>query len=401
MSASYRLFGAETSAFSTKLRSFMRYKGLEHEWVARTQETEEALQEASRFTTLPVLVTASGFAVHDTTPTMEALEADSPEPQATPEDKVCAFLSVVLEDYADIWLSKAVMQYRWGRKKDRKAAAARAIDEYFVSQAPDNRKELEEQSIERMESSFAKMGLENDVGAAVEKSFKRFVKLLNAHLEKHLYIFGGRPSFADFGIAAQIGQLLKDPTSATIIEKDGQFIKAWVDMMDNPKPGGPFEAFDALEETLKPLFKKEIAVTFLPWGAANLEASLAREEEVVVLAGRDELKHAPLKSAARSFKDTRRKFSAQDDESDLIAFLDAVGATQYLRRPERVRAEGEDGDGDDGNRRRGRRGRRRGGRNRRNDRQDAQSGDNGAETVSDAQGSDDGQASSDADTENA
>ena len=72
---SYRLFGAETSAYSTKMRSYLRYKGVAFDWTPRTQETEEELQRLARFPTLPILVTSSGFAVHDTTPMMEALEA--------------------------------------------------------------------------------------------------------------------------------------------------------------------------------------------------------------------------------------------------------------------------------------------------------------------------------------
>ena len=69
---SYRLFGAETSAYSTKMRSYLKYKAFAFDWVPRTLETEDELKRVSRFGTLPVLVTSSGFAVHDTTPMMEA-----------------------------------------------------------------------------------------------------------------------------------------------------------------------------------------------------------------------------------------------------------------------------------------------------------------------------------------
>lgn len=368
MSAGFRLFGAETSAFSTKMRSYLRYKGMEHEWIARTAETESALNEAARFKTLPVLVTSSGYAVHDTTPTIEALETDNPEPEIIPTDPACAFLAVVLEDYADLWLSKAVVQYRWGRKKDQKDAAARAIREYYGDNPPKNRKELEKLSIERMVARMPLVGLDKEMGGVVEKSFKRFVKLLNAHLEKHLYIFGGRPSIADFGIAAQMGQLLMDPTPAKIIEKEGPFIKAWVEFMDDPKPGGPFDPLEDVQDTLEPLFSKEVAETFLPWAAANLEASMAREDLVKATIGKDEISHAPMKSAARSFRDTRRKFAMaleRDGAEELLHFLDDAKAESWLRRPARDEPNDES-DAESGgsgakrsSRRRGRRGGRR------------------------------------------
>ncbi len=371
MSASYRLFGAETSAFSIKLRSYMRYKGLPHEWLVRTSENESTLKDVSRFATLPVLVTAGGFAVHDTTPTIEALEADSPTPETIPEDAICAFLAAVMEDYADLWLSKAVMQYRWGRKKDQKDAAARALDEYFVGEEkPENRKEMIQESIDRMATLFPSMGLNAEMGSVVEKSFKRFVKLLNSHLEKRLYIFGGRPSIADFGLAAQLGQLLKDPTPAKIIEKDAPFVKAWCEFMDDPKPNGPFEPLADLMETLGPIFKKEIGVTFLPWAAANLEASLSRKDEVTVTFGKEEVTHAPLRSAARSFKDVRRKFSGRDDEEALVSLVEELGIAAYLRRPERPKRERDD----ENNGRGRRRGRRRPNRNNKPDQDGAEAG---------------------------
>ena len=31
----YRIFGAEISPYSVKVRSYFRYKGIEHEWIVR------------------------------------------------------------------------------------------------------------------------------------------------------------------------------------------------------------------------------------------------------------------------------------------------------------------------------------------------------------------------------
>jgi glutathione S-transferase len=336
MSGSYRLFGSETSAYSTKMRSYLRYKGVEHEWRPRTQESEAELKSLAKFSTLPVLVTASGFAVHDTTPMIEALEADSPEPSATPADPALAFLACVLEEYADAWLAKAAYHYRWTRKKDQRLAAQRAIEDYYVTTPPDDRKAAEDGAIVRMLDQLRVMGLEGELGAVTERSFKRFVKLLDDHLRKHLYLFGGRPSIADFAIAGQLIQMLKDPTPAKIVEKDGEFVMKWCEFLADPKPGGPFESFDDLKETLAPIFESELAACFLPWAAENLESSLAGHETFTVTFGKDELTLAPLKSAARSFRELRRKFVTGQTVEALKAFTDATGATIYLLRPQMV-----------------------------------------------------------------
>lgn len=331
----YRLFGAETSAYSTKMRSYLTYKGFAFDWAPRTQESEDELRRVSRFGTLPVLVTASGFAVHDTTPMMEALEADSPEPSATPADAATSFLACVLEEYADVWLAKAAFHYRWTRKKDQRLAAQRSIEEYYPSGAPGDRKATEDLAIETMTAQLKTMQLEGDLGPVVEKSFKKFIKLLDDHLRKHLFIFGDRPSIADFAIAGQLIQMLKDPTPAKIIEKDGEFVAKWCEFMSAPTASGPFAALDDLKETLAPLFADDLAAFFLPWAAENLENSLAGNETFSVALGKDALQLAPLRSAARSFRELRRKFVTGQTIEALKAFTDQTGSTAFLLRPAR------------------------------------------------------------------
>jgi glutathione S-transferase len=330
----YRLFGAETSAYSTKMRSYLRYKGVEHEWRPRTAESEEEFSKLARFPTLPVLVTAGGFAVHDTTPMMEALEADQPEPSATPADPVIGFLACVLEEYADSWLAKAVFHYRWTRKKDQRLAAQRAIEEYYTAGAPDDRKALEDAAIVRMLGELKSMGLEGDLGPQIEKSFKRFVKLLDDHLRRHLFLFGGRPSIADFAIAGQLIQLMKDPTPAKIIEKDGEFVAKWCEFMAEPKASGPYEPLENLIDTLSPIFASELAAGFLPWAAENLESSLASKENFELTLGKDVIQLIPLRSSARSFRELRRKFVAGQQIEALKAFTDATETTAFLLRPQ-------------------------------------------------------------------
>ena len=334
MSGNYRLFGAESSAYSTKIRSFLRYKGVAFDWTPRTAETEADLQAASRFSTLPVLVTASGYAVHDTTPMMEALDADSPDPTITPEDPALAFLTSVLEEYADTWLAKAAYQFRWSRKKDQKLAAQRAIDEYYGENAPENRKELEAAAIERMSAELKAVGLDGELGGQVEKSFKKFLKALNDHLRKHLYLFGGTPTMADFAIGGQLIQMMKDPTPARMIEKDAEFVAKWCEFLDDPKAGGPFESLEELAPTLAPLFEQDLSAFFLPWAAENLESSLAGSDTFEVTLNKETLTLAPLRSAARSFRELRRKFVKAQEVEALKAFTDAAGATQFLLRPQ-------------------------------------------------------------------
>ena len=106
--------------------------------------------------------------------------------------------------------------------------------------------------------------------------------------------------------------------------------------MAAPTATGPFAALDDLKETLAPIFKDDLGVFFLRWAAENLESSLAGAETFTVTLGKDDVALVPLRSAARSFRELRRKFVGAQAIEALKAFTDGSATTTYLLRPQRV-----------------------------------------------------------------
>ena len=92
--SAYRLFGAETSPYSLKVRAFLRYKGIAFEWITRSRETETDFRALSRIATVPLLVSPDRPVSQESTRMLFALEAAQPEPSATPEDPALAALSL-------------------------------------------------------------------------------------------------------------------------------------------------------------------------------------------------------------------------------------------------------------------------------------------------------------------
>ena len=76
MTAPFRLYGAELSPYSLKVRSYLRYKGIEFEWLARTNARQEEFQRYAKLPLIPVLVDADENALQDSTPIIEKLEAE-------------------------------------------------------------------------------------------------------------------------------------------------------------------------------------------------------------------------------------------------------------------------------------------------------------------------------------
>ena len=89
-----RIFGAELSPYSVKVRSYYRYKGLPHEWIVRNAATMGEYQKYAKIPIVPLVVRSDDTAIQDSTPILEALEIEHPEPSIHPVDPVAAFVSV-------------------------------------------------------------------------------------------------------------------------------------------------------------------------------------------------------------------------------------------------------------------------------------------------------------------
>ena len=90
-----------------------------------------------------------------------------------------------------------------------------------------------------------------------------------------------------------------------------------------PKALGPFEPWRALEPTLAPLLRDEIAACFLPWS----DASAAEFD--VELAGRP-FRQQTQKYHARSLAALRERYAAAADGGPLDATLERTGCRRWL-----------------------------------------------------------------------
>ena len=326
----YRLFGAETSPYSLKVRSFLTYKGVEFDWISRSKATEDEFQSFARVPTVPLLVSPNRAPNQDSTDILSCVENDHAEPSAVPDDPACAVLALILEDYADEWLNKAMFLQRWGQKPDREAAADRTMEQLFSGDLPRAKKKTRDQIIKRMRERLPLVGIEKKNEKTLKTSFERFTMLLNKHLENNLFIFGGRPSVADFALAGQFSQMLIDPTPAAWLRDQAPFVTAWCEFMDAPKAGAPFKPLDELKETLLPLFRDEIAQTYLPWADTNLTASQEKQERTSVKIEKKAFEQVTQQYAATSYKSVQKAVRRLNDNEALSAFLEEAGIAAFF-----------------------------------------------------------------------
>jgi len=325
----YLLIGAEESPYSVKVRSYLRYKTLPHQWLSRG-ESGELYRRHAKLPLIPLLITPEGTGAQDSTPIIESLEQRHPEPSVHPDHPVCRFVSYLLEEFADEWGNKWMFHYRWAREADQIACSRRLA----ALMAPDaNAAALDRTATsirERMVDRVWFVGSSAQTAQQIEESFKDTLALLEPHLGMRSYLFGERPSFADFALWGQIYNAYRDPTPREILKTRAPAVIDWIERMQDPESGGGFERWESLRRTLEPLLADQVAGLFLPWSQANARAIANDEASFSVRLRSGDWQQKPQKYHARSLQQLRERYSGCADDSDLKSVLSDCGCLAYL-----------------------------------------------------------------------
>ena len=331
MTTTYRVFGAELSPYSVKVRSYFRYKRIPHEWLSRTAATEGEFQRHAKLPLVPLVVCPDGTALQDSTPIIERLEHVHPDPALQPADHTLAFLSALIEEYADEWGNKPMFHYRWTYEPDQVSAAERIargmmpdVDDDAVASAAGTIRT-------RMVPRLAFVGSSAATKDVIEASLHRQLAILERHLDGRPYLFGGRPTLGDLGLYAQLYQCSTDPTPGALMRATAPRTLAWIARMLEPRAEGELESWDRLSPTLMPLLRDEIGAIFLPWSTANARALAAGEKTFAVTLGGQPFSQETQKYHAKSLAALRARYAAVPDHGKLDDILTEAGCLAALR----------------------------------------------------------------------
>lgn len=324
----FTIFGLEESPYSVKVRSYFRYKGIPHEWLSRGANPELYSKHA-RLPLVPLVVTPEDRGIQDSTPIIETLEERFSEPSIYPEDPICKFVSALIEEFGDEWGNKWMFHFRWARPIDQIGCAGRIGIAMNLDATYEQLMQIVQQVRSRMVDRVWFVGSNEITAPQIESSFADCMKLLDNHLTNRLYLFGGRPSIADFSLWGQIYNCNRDFTPASILNTHSNVL-AWVGRMLNPNNEGEFESWDTVSETIKPILTSQLAHLFLPWDVANENALKQGHEEFDVSLASGQWRQKPQKYHARSFNVLREKYNAVSDNGDLNAVLTETDCLQYL-----------------------------------------------------------------------
>ncbi len=326
----YRIFGSELSPYSVKVRSFFRYKNIDHDWIPRSPAVQAEFQKYAKLPLVPLVVTPEGEGIQDSTPILERFEASHPEPSVIPDDPALAFVSALLEEYGDEWGNKWMFHYRWRYQPDVWSTAERIALQMMGAQGPLAVAQARAAVAERMTGRLGFVGSNATTEPVIEASFAKALSLIEAHLASRPYLLGGRPAMADFGLWAQLYEAATDPTPGALMRASAPKAMAWVQRMLSPREEGGFETLDALAPTLVPLLSQEVGALFLPWSAANAAAIERGDKSFTTDLAGTQWTQEPQKYHARSLAEIRRKFVAARRATGLEPLLAKTGCLADL-----------------------------------------------------------------------
>jgi len=251
----YTLFGTESSFYTAKVRAYLDWKRIHYQEVSSTLNVIKSvlLPNVNR-AIVPVLQMPDGTFVQDSSDIIAALETRHPESTAWPAGPLQNFVSHLMELFADEWLIIPALHYRWNHNEEW------TYREFGRSSIPDA-SEQQQFDFGQKQAQFFKdwlpeVGVDDVTIPGVEKSYEEFLGMLSVHLDQENYMFGGRPSYADFALYGPLyAHMYRDPESGKLMNRIAPLVSDWVERCRRGgNRSGAFLSKDIVPQTLLPIF---------------------------------------------------------------------------------------------------------------------------------------------------
>jgi glutathione S-transferase len=334
MPAHYRILGGLGSPYSMKMRAILRYRRLPYVWIQVTPQNDEERAQV-RPAVIPVIQYPDGSYHNDSTPMIYDLEAHHPDDRGiVPRDPGDAFLAYLIEDMADEWGTKLMFHYRWDDARDQVRMSEWLAFDRGAEGYPAVKK-FADFFRERQVGRMPIVGCTKENKPVIEETMRRLCAIFEAHVLERPFLFGSRPSLAEFGWYGQLSQLANDPTPNDLMREIAPFTYRWLMHLDDAS--GVDGAWRRADEPLAPAVEQLLALAgevYLPFLEAN-EAALRAGQETfsVELLGRP-YSQGTFKYQAKCLESLRRAYAdlAPETKARVTPMLEAAGALSALTR---------------------------------------------------------------------
>jgi glutathione S-transferase len=283
------LHGLDVSYFTGKMEAFLRYKEIPYRRVELTTRGLTALGRKTGLAQMPAIELADGRWMSDSTPMIALIDTHVPGAKVQPACPVQLFFSRLLEDYADEWLWRPALYYRWQFEPDARLLGHRIAAE-MMHDIPlplaIRRKLIRRRQYKRYVSGD---GVTAANRAHVESIYTRNLAFLQTMLAQRPFLLGARPTLADFGFFGPMFRHFSlDPTPSRIMRDTAPAVYEWTGRMWNARASqlaGALHPEGGIPDAWEPVLR-DIAKTYLPYlnanaacfarGARNFDLSIER-----------------------------------------------------------------------------------------------------------------------------
>jgi len=328
----YRIIGIESSPYTVKVRAVFRYRRLPYVWVGRMPQFLEETQTVKPLL-MPVVQFPSGEYRIDSTPIIRDLEDRHEGRHIIPEAPALAFLADLIEDMADEFLTKSLFHYRFSNAQDAEFASRWVMDDAFPG--------FDEPTLEQRAAAFKARQIERMplVGCTTENAtthesfYQALLDILGRFVATDRFLFGSRPSIADFGLFGQLSTLSRDPTPGALMRERAPRLASWLRRTDDASgvEGHWVTKAAELDSAVSALLS--LAGTYyLPYLAANATAvASGRSDFETVIDGRPYAQTVfPYQAKCYSYLTTQWRSLEPSARQAIEPLLDACGCTEHL-----------------------------------------------------------------------
>ncbi|MCO4743397.1 MAG: glutathione S-transferase [Proteobacteria bacterium] len=270
---SYRLYVFDISYFSGKMEAYLRYKGVDYERVEPSWgEISTTIQAKTGWMKMPVVETPDGRWLQDSTPMIDWFEERFPERPVVPSDPVQEAVVRLLEDYADEWMWRPALHYRWSYDKDA-LLYARRFREDFLHDVPFPDWVVKKLVLFRQRRTYVTHdGVQPDTVAHVEGIYTRTLDTLETILSDRPFLLGDSPSLLDFGFfASMFRHFSLDPTPSRIMRERAPAVYLWVARLWSASASETPQWEEGIPEAWAPLLQ-DCGEAYLEYQHANAVA---------------------------------------------------------------------------------------------------------------------------------
>lgn len=319
MALSYLIHGAEESYYTGKLEAYLRAKGIAYDVRPFGPASMRHCAKHTGVVQIPQVECSDGTWLVDTTLIIAHFERIQPEPRIVPADPAVRFASHLLEDYADEWLWRPSMHYRWSYPETARLMSGWLGEHLAELPTPMFSKKLFWRIRQRL-VFVRRDGVTAATRYATEAVYLATLAALESIFQTQPFVMGERPTPADFGFFASMFRHFScDPTPARIMRRRAPGVYEWVARMWNISPatyaGKPLP--ERIATDLGPLLAA-VGDAYLPYLEAN-EAAAANGARRVTYAALSVDWTEPTKPyRVWCLNRLRQEFAALDDDAHAV-----------------------------------------------------------------------------------